>query len=483
MVTTRVRGFGALLALGLLIVACSPGPGTGGTLEGTDWVLRSYAQDGSLVPVPATEFADAEFRANRVSGFAGCNEFDSLYRAGGRTLLISDPASTLMACGDEANAVEAGYLAGLQASRFYSARRNTLTIFDGTGTAVLEFDAAPRNPMLGTWSVDSFATAPGSQTAPLEGTELTAVFGIASVGGFGGCNSYTGTYGTNGNIVRISRVATTRMACADEIMTQEAAYLAALEGAALIDARGSTLLLTDLAGNVVVALARPGAEPAASASPTTSSAPEATATATASPTPTAEPTAEPTPTPSPTATPAPTLPPRPTPAPTVEPPPSIPPTASCDLLAPDGASLASIVYPASWSTVTEPAELACRYFDPEPITVPADPATLETAVTVVAADTPFADALAAATDPANWDVDRRTDVTVGDLPATLVEAVAITEAGGVPVGTSSFAYIIDYGATGTVTVRTTGTADDPAYATNATVATLIVASSTFTPAG
>ena len=37
------------------------------------------------------------------------------------------------------------------------------------------------------------------------------------------------------------------------------------------------------------------------------------------------------------------------------------------------------------------------------------------------------------------------DVTVSGLPATLVEAVALKDTGGVTAGTSSFAYIIDYG--------------------------------------
>ena len=101
-----------------------------------------------------------------------------------------------------------------------------------------------------TGSSNSFATAPGALTAPIEGTSLTAVFGIASVGGSAGCNQYTGTYGTNGNVVRIGRLATTRIACADEIMTQEAAFLAAMEGAALIDRRGPTLMLTDLRGDI-----------------------------------------------------------------------------------------------------------------------------------------------------------------------------------------------------------------------------------------
>ena len=459
-----VRRIAALLALGLLVAACSEGPGTGGHLEGTDWVLRSYAAEGSLVTVPETQFADAEFRSNRVSGFSGCNDFDALYRAGGRTLFISEPASTLVACADEANALEAAYVANLQASRFYSERRGTLTIFDAQGTTVLVFDAAPRNPMLGTWTVDSFATAPASLTAPIEGTSLTAVFRIASVGGSSGCNQYTGTYGTNGNVLRIGRLATTRMACADEIMNQEAAFLAAMEGAALIDRRGPSLLLTDLSGATLVALVRPSPE-----SEAPSPAPSPVATETATPTP------APTPTPSRA--------PSPTPAPAVSPPPSIPPTATCDLVGSDGQALASIVYPAAWSTLDEPPELACRYFDPGSIIVPADPTTLETAVMVVTSDTPFADAVNMATDPVSWDVTALRDVTVGTVPATFVEAVAIADSAGVAIGMSSYAYIVDYGDAGTLTIRTTGTAGDADYVESSAAATLMAALSTFTPPG
>ncbi len=459
-----VRRIAALLALGLLVAACSAGPGTGGLLEGTDWVLRSYAAEGSLVTVPETQFANAEFRSNRVSGFSGCNDFDALYRAGGRTLFISEPASTLVACADEANALEAAYVANLQASRFYSERRGTLTIFDARGTTVLVFDAAPRNPMLGTWTVDSFATAPASLTAPIDGTSLTAVFRIASVGGSSGCNQYTGTYGTNGNVVRIGRLATTRMACADEIMNQEAAFLAAMEGAALIDRRGSSLLLTDLSGATLVALVRPSTELDAP-----SPAPSPVATETAAPTP------APTPTPSRA--------PSPTPAPPVSPPPSIPPTATCDLVGTDGQALASIVYPAAWFTLDEPPDLACRYFDPASIIVPADPTTLETAVMVATSEAPFADAVNMATDPASWDVTALRDVTVGTVPATLVEAVAIADSAGVAIGTSSYAYIVDYGDAGTLTIRTTGTAGDADYVASTAAATLMAALSTFTSPG
>ena len=64
-----------------------------------------------------------------------------------------------------------------------------------------------------------------------------------------------------------------------------------------------------------------------------------------------------------------------------------------------------MVYPANWFTVTTPANLACRYFDPAPITVPTDPTTLVTAIQVtVDPATTYDAALAAATNPTAWNV-------------------------------------------------------------------------------
>ena len=154
---------------------------------------------------------------------------------------------------------EQTYLALLDSSRFYSARRDTLTIYDEIGSTVLVFDAAPRNALLGHWRVDSFATGPGAVSAVLPDTELEVVFGIGSVGGSAGCNSFSGTYGTNGNVVRVGQLATTRKACPEEVMAQETAFLEALQGIALIDPRAESVNLTDLDGALAVALIRPGA--------------------------------------------------------------------------------------------------------------------------------------------------------------------------------------------------------------------------------
>ena len=145
----------------------------------------------------------------------------------------------------------------------------------------------------------------------------------------------------------------------------------------------------------------------------------------------------------------------------------------------DGTTVATIVYAITWFTVTEPPDLVCRYFDAEPITVPADPTTLVTDVMASAQTTPFADAVAAATDPAAWTVTQKTPLTVDALPATLVEAVALTDAAGIPVGTTRFAYFVNVGASGTVTLWTQGNPDDAAYGSLTGVVSLMTGLSQF----
>ncbi len=474
----QLLGVSLLIAFAsFLLAACSAGPGSGGVIEGTEWILRSYADGDTLAIVPETQYADAEFDRSRVTGLSGCNHYDALYRQGGRTLLVSQPSVTLMACDEESMAFEQTFITNLQASRFYSVKRETLTIFGAKGATLLVFDAAPRNPLLGTWDVTSYADGNSVVSTP-EDVRLEVVFGLASVGGFSGCNSFSGTYGTNGNYVRISRLATTRVACEEPAMTVEAAFLKALEGTSFIDRQGDNMLLTDRDGSITVSLARPQPEAAASPSPTPKPSVEATPAGTAAP----KPTETPTPTKTAAPTTAPTEAPSATPAPTAPPsvPPIIVPTVStCDLLTTNGTALGEISYPAAWSTLSEPADLACRYFDRDPITAPSDPATLKTAVMVGTSSKTYAEVVAAATDAASWTIRQTVELEVDGLQATMVEGETKVATGGLEVGTSRLAYIIDYGSAGTLTMFTVGTAGDDIYAANAAVLTLMVGASAF----
>jgi heat shock protein HslJ len=415
-----------------------------------------------------------------MTGVAGCNQYDAVYQNGGRLLLIGMTATLRRACDEATDAFGSAYLALLDQSRYYGIRADTLVIRGADLTVLLVFNAAPANPLLGSWIVDSYASAPNALIAPLEGTELTAVFGLARVGGSSGCNTYDGPYTTNGTVAAIGPLATTRMACADDVMAQETAFLAALQGVGRIQRGAQTVQLQDLSGGTLVNLRRPS--PAVEASPSPSTGPTASpgqtltpATPTASPSvaPSASPTASPTPTP--TATPAAT----PTPAPTVEPPASLPPTATCALTFP-GAATATIVYPSDWNTVTAPPTAACRYFDPEPITVPADPSTLTTAVMIKSDPAGTYDAaLSAATNPTAWNVLTNESVTVAGLPATRIEATSTAGSPGVPAGSTRYGYLINVRG-GAAWMETVGTAGDATYTSNTSVVDLMASESTIT---
>ena len=141
--------------------------------------------------------------ADGCPGSAAATRSTAVYRATVGSLLISQAANTLMACAKSSMTFETTYLGLLQQSRFFSARAHTLTIFGSGAETLLVFDAAPANPLLGRWVVDSYTDAPGLGRRRPPGTEIDVVFGISDVGGFAGCNTFAGTYGTNGNVVRV----------------------------------------------------------------------------------------------------------------------------------------------------------------------------------------------------------------------------------------------------------------------------------------
>lgn len=490
----RIRRLGAICAVLLLAVAACSTPasstdptieGSIGELQGTQWVVTSYATDGALTTVPDGQYADAEFTAGRVKGFGGCNQYDAIYRTGGRMLLVGVPATTLMACDEATSAFETAYLTALEASRFYDIRQNKLTIRGADRVVLLQFDAAPLNPLLGSWIVDSYATAPNSVTAVLPGTEMTAVFRFTSVGGSSGCNTYQGPYSLIAGAVAIGPLATTRIACPDDVMAQETAFLAAMQGVARVESRGQTLQLQDRDGRLVVALARPSTvepSPSPSTAPTAKASASPSASPAASPSPTAKPTASPSPTPTPKPTASPTPPASASAAPTIQPPPSIPPLAQCTIPGASGAAvLATISYPSAWHTVTAPPTLACRYFDPNPITVPADPTTLDTAVEIASDPTvTYDDALTAATNPTAWNVITNVPVTISGLPAVRLQATSTAGTPDVPVGATRYGYLIDAGGH-PVWIATVGTAGDPAFVSDSLVVDVMASKSTITP--
>ena len=76
----------------------------------------------------------------------------------------------------------------------------------------------------------------------------TIAFESGTVSGSGGCNRFTGTYDEDGAKLSLGMLATTRMACAEDVMSAEAAYLSALESVSSWSAAGGELMLSDSSG-------------------------------------------------------------------------------------------------------------------------------------------------------------------------------------------------------------------------------------------
>lgn len=74
---------------------------------------------------------------------------------------------------------------------------------------------------------------------------MTIAFEAGRASGSGGCNRFTGSYEQDGESISLGRVASTRMACDEEVMSAERAYLSALESVSSWSATGGVLVLSD----------------------------------------------------------------------------------------------------------------------------------------------------------------------------------------------------------------------------------------------
>ena len=247
----------AIVTVGILVAACSAtaSGGTGGTLDGTAWALKTYDVNGTATAVPDGVTVDAKFAAGKVSGFAGCNVYNASAAISGATLKVGTAATTMMACDASVTAVETAYLANLAKSATFTATADALTIFGGDGKQLLAYTAAPANPLEGEWKVTGYNTGTEAVTSPAAGTTLTATFTAdGQVGGNAGCNSYTGSYTLDGTSLTVGPLATTMMACDQAIMDQEAAFLAALQTPTTVETSGTTVTLRDATGATQVVL-------------------------------------------------------------------------------------------------------------------------------------------------------------------------------------------------------------------------------------
>lgn len=139
----------ALLGSALLFTGCQSTPTSSATemnnlqmLQNHTWIAiqigsQMIKTNPSARNIPALQFNEA---TKRVSGADGCNRLMGTYQATGDTLVLSQMASTKMACID--STIPNQFNAALANVTNYRVYNNTLKLMDRHGNLLIEFASA-----------------------------------------------------------------------------------------------------------------------------------------------------------------------------------------------------------------------------------------------------------------------------------------------------------------------------------------------------
>jgi heat shock protein HslJ len=229
----------------ILLAACSSSGAQqgGGDLTGQVWVLTELM---GKAPVANTGISAQFSPDGKVSGSAGCNQYNGSYTTSGSSITISNLANTMMACEQAVMDQESAYLAALGDAKTYAVKGDTLTLNGADGNALVTYSAQSQTLAGTNWEVIGYNNGKQAVTSLLLNTSMTASFGSdGTLSGNAGCNTYSGPYTTTGNQIKIGPLVSTMMACSDPegIMEQESQYLTAIQNATTYLVEGKVLEL------------------------------------------------------------------------------------------------------------------------------------------------------------------------------------------------------------------------------------------------
>lgn len=199
-------------------------------LEGITWRLTNLPghQLAELTGLPRR--ATLHLAQGRVTGFSGCNVLTGTYTTKGTSVTLK-LASTMMACPEPGMSIEHAFTEALEGALTYAVTADRLTLTSPSG-AVLEFEREPTMTLEGhTWNVTEHNNGRQAVVSLLPNTQITMSFEKGMVSGSAGCNTFRASYSVKANRITIGSPATTRKACADDVMAQEHAFLTALKSA------------------------------------------------------------------------------------------------------------------------------------------------------------------------------------------------------------------------------------------------------------
>ncbi len=221
-------------------------------LQGKNWVAAEIAGIDSVLPAEQG-LATAVFKDGTIAGSGTINRYSASYETTpGNTIQIAAAARTEMAGPPEAMAQEDAYFAALQKTATYIVTAESLEFLDDEGQVLVKYDAVDPTPLTGTeWQATAYNNGKEALQSLAADSMITATFGDdGTLAGNASVNQYNATYSASGEgtMTIDSAIATTKMAGPEELMAQEAAYLAALPQTATYTIDGDQLWLRDANG-------------------------------------------------------------------------------------------------------------------------------------------------------------------------------------------------------------------------------------------
>lgn len=221
------------------------------SITDAEWQLISYGDPqaptlttGYLIPTLLLNESEG-----RVSGSAGCNYYNGGYTLADDALTLTDIAATEIGCMDnKVMAQERAFLDALALVTRYEIIEGQLILYYGEGQQLV-FEAVIT--VIGTqWQLEAFVSG-DSASSLVADSVITLEFGADGNAGGRACNTYRTDYTMEDTSITFGPIVSTRMACQQDIMAQETAYLRALETASTYELIGDQLVITHAEGQLV----------------------------------------------------------------------------------------------------------------------------------------------------------------------------------------------------------------------------------------
>ena len=212
--------------------SASPSPSAGPEgIVGPTWLVMTIGGSDTVRAARPTMTFGAD---GQVQGTGGCNSYGGPYQLDGAAIDVGELASTMMLCqGQSIGAQETAFFAALGGAQTWRIDEAGVLVLSGPSSEIVAKSAAaePSANTGGTGLIGRWNLADMGPTADFDHLQPTIEFTAdGAVSGFAGCNTFSGSYSTDGSALTFGPVATTEMACQRPVSAVESDYLSALSG-------------------------------------------------------------------------------------------------------------------------------------------------------------------------------------------------------------------------------------------------------------